>query len=90
MTETETVISSERPNPQLIQELFDKDPLSLSDQDIDTIILEFRLDRAEYLQPKEAKPKKVSAAKAAKDVKESSQTTLALDPADLKDLGLDL
>ena len=80
-------ISSEKPDPRLIQELFDKDPLDLSDQDIDLIILDFRLDRANYLQPK---PVKESKAKKASASKESSQETLALGDIDLADLGLEL
>jgi len=62
----ETIIEVARPDPQLIQELFDKDPLDLSDTDIDMIILSFRQDRADYLQPKEAKPAKGKAAAAVK------------------------
>lgn len=45
----------ERADPKLIQELFDTDPLKLSDRDIDLIIAEFRQDRMDYLQPPEEK-----------------------------------
>lgn len=82
-----TIIEVERPDPKLIQQLFDEDPLKLSDQDIDTIILSFRMDRQEYLQPKEAKASK---AKKASEKKESSQLTLEVDADILNDLGLDL
>lgn len=47
-------------DPGLIQELFDKDPLELTDQDLDIIIAKFRTDRMNYLQPPEAKTKKAA------------------------------
>lgn len=37
-------------DPRLIQELFDQDPLKLTDQDLDTIVAAFRQDRQNYLQ----------------------------------------
>ena len=46
-----------RPDPRLIQELFDKDPLELSEQDLDLIIAEFRADRVSYLQAEVTKGK---------------------------------
>lgn len=49
-----------RIDPKLIQELFDKDPLELSNQDLDIIIADFRQQRMDYMQPAEAKPKKTS------------------------------
>jgi hypothetical protein len=66
-------------DPRLIAELFDMDPLKLSDQDLDLIIAEFRSDRMSYLQaPVEKKEAK------AKAVKGPKVTQL-----DLSDLGLD-
>ena len=52
------------PDPRLIQELFDKDPLELGDQDIDTIIAYLRQDRLNFLQPAEEKAPKAKASKA--------------------------
>lgn len=54
-------VVSSRVDPRLIQELFDKDPLELSSQDLDIIIADFRQQRIDYMQPAEAKPKKTSA-----------------------------
>jgi hypothetical protein len=72
---------TERPDPKLIQELFDKDPLSLSDTDLDLIIAEFRQDRMDYLQPpEEKKGKKASASKA--------PPALSIDTDLLSDLGI--
>lgn len=89
MTDTpETAISAERPDPRLIQELFDKDPLELSDQDIDLIILDFRLDRANYLQPKAPKEPKSKKASASKE--SSAETVPMLPGLSLEDLGLEL
>jgi hypothetical protein len=73
---------TERPDPQLIQELFDTDPLKLTDRDLDTIIAEFRAERVDYLQPT---PEKASKAKA---VKASKAPAISLDEDLLKDLGL--
>lgn len=53
-------ITPTRIDPKLIQELFDKDPLELSNQDLDIIIADFRQQRMDYMQPAEAKPKKAS------------------------------
>lgn len=53
-------ITPTRIDPKLIQELFDKDPLDLSNQDLDIIIADFRQQRMDYMQPAEAKPKKGS------------------------------
>ncbi len=75
-----------RPDPGLIQELFDKDPLDLSDQDLDTIILEFRMDRANYIQARD-EGKKPSRAKASAK-KESASPTVEISPDLLSDLGL--
>lgn len=77
-------IPTERPDPRLIQELFDKDPLELSDQDLDTIIASFRAERMDYLQPKEPKAKKASASKAPK------APVIDIEPDLLSDLGIDL
>lgn len=78
--ETEELLELASVDPQLIQELFDKDPLLLSDQDLDVIIGEFRRDRANYIQAsKEPKGKKASAAKSA---------VIPLGQIDLADLGL--
>lgn len=73
------------PDPQLIQELFDKDPQELSDQDIDQIVLSFRLDRMNYLQP--AEEKKSSSKKSSKRAVEPD---IPVTGDLLKDLGLDL
>lgn len=72
-----------RPDPKLIQELFDKDPLDLTDQDLDLIIQEFRQDRMSYLQAEKAPKSKA---------KSSSSAAPAIPvQADLiADLGLDL
>lgn len=40
-----------------LQELFDKDPMDLSEQDIDRIVLELRKARVEFIE-KEKAPKK--------------------------------
>lgn len=53
-------IVSTRVDPRLIQELFDKDPLELSNQDLDVIIADFRSQRMDYMQPDEPKAKKSS------------------------------
>lgn len=37
-------------SPTSLQELFDRDPLSLSDSDIDTIVLELRTQRERWQQ----------------------------------------
>lgn len=47
-------------SPALIQELFDKDPLDLTTEELNTIIAKFRADRMNYLQPAEPKTKKVA------------------------------
>lgn len=62
MTTTEQLTSQPdegipRVDPKLIQELFDKDPLSLSRQDLDVIIGEFRAGRMAYLNPPTAEAK---------------------------------
>jgi hypothetical protein len=74
-----------RPDPRLIQELFDTDPLDLTDQDLDLIIAEFRADRVNYLQ-EQAVGKKTAKAKAAA----KSPAIPVSDQLDLSDLGLDL
>lgn len=67
-------------DPRLIQELFDKDPLALTDQDLDVIIAEFRKDRANYIQESSTpKAKKTSAKK---------EAVIPLGQIDLADLGL--
>ena len=70
----------ERLDPKLIQELFDMDPLKLSDQDIDKIIAHLRADRAAFMMPAPAKPKKASASKSA---------VVPLGEISLLDLGLE-
>lgn len=72
-----------KPDPRLVQELFDKDPLELTTQDLDTIIHAFRAERMEYLQPPEEKPKK------AKAVKEVKGPEIPIDPDLLDILGLE-
>lgn len=73
-------ITPTRIDPKLIQELFDKDPLDLSNQDLDVIIADFRQQRMDYMQPAEAKPKK-SSSKA-----KSSGPTVTVSDDLLKDL----
>jgi len=89
MTEPADVVPAEplaRPDPELIQRLFDEDPLNLSDQDYDLIIAEFRAQRMEYMQPEAEKPKKASASRAKKPAVELGEDAQDL----LKDLGLDI
>lgn len=51
------------PDPKLIAELFDRDPLTLTDADLDEIIRALRLDRANYMAIASApKPSKSKAA----------------------------
>lgn len=69
-------------SPALIQELFDKDPLDLTNEDLDIIIAKFRSDRMNYLQPSEPKTKKVAGSKKALPAPQ-----LDID-IDLGDLGL--
>jgi len=73
---------TERADPKLIQELFDRDPLLLSDVDIDTIIAEFRQDRMDYLQPPEEKKAKGTASRS------KSTPALSIDPDLLSELGI--
>ena len=73
----------ERADPKLIQELFDTDPLKLSDRDIDLIIAEFRQDRMDYLQPPEEK--KSAKAKAASS---KAPPAISVDPDLLSELGI--
>ncbi len=84
MSETPS-IPIERPDPRLVQELFDKDPLDLTDQDLDVIIASFRAERMDYLQPKEPKAKKTTAKAAA-----SKAPAIEISKDLLSDLGLDL
>jgi hypothetical protein len=72
------------PDPHLIQELFDQDPLKLSDTDIDSMIAYFRAERINYLRPAEEKPKKAPKAKATKISAEQAAAAADL----LSDLGL--
>lgn len=55
-----------RVDPRLIQELFDKDPLKLTNQDLDVIIGEFRAGRMAYLTPPADAPKAKSGSSRAK------------------------
>lgn len=48
--------------PESLQELFDKDPLSLTDSDVEKIVTELRAARALWVKA-EAKGKKVAAPK---------------------------
>lgn len=65
-------------DPRLIQELFDKDPLALTTQDLDLIVAEFRKDRMNYIQAS-AEPK----------VKKGKKEALIpLGQIDLSELGL--
>lgn len=74
---------NERPDPQLIQRLFDEDPLNLSEGDLDLIIAEFRAERMDYMQPNE--PKKTKGSKAVS----KAPPAISLDgQMDLGDLGL--
>lgn len=73
----------QRADPRLIQELFDKDPLSLTDVDLDLIIADFRADRANYIQADKGKAKKAATAKASK-----APLIPVSDQLDLTDLGL--
>lgn len=80
VTDLESMVIS----PGLIQELFDKDPLELTDQDLTVIIAKFRADRLNYLQPPEEKKAKKASTKA---VATSSAPQLDLGLS-LSDLGL--
>lgn len=71
-------------SPQLINEIFDKDPLSLSDQDIDTTIAYMRQQRQNYLQAPAEKAAKKAAGKATKP------SVVPTDGIDLKQLGLEI
>ena len=73
-------ITPTRIDPKLIQELFDKDPLELSNQDLDIIIADFRQQRMDYMQPAETKPKKGSSKS------KSSGPTVTVSDDLLKDL----
>jgi len=50
-------------NPRSLDELFNRDPLDLADQDIDVIVAEFRKQRAAWLAA-EGQPKAKAAPKA--------------------------
>lgn len=50
----------EEATPDSLQELFDRDPLQLTDSDIEKIVTELRAQRARW-EVREAKPKKTSA-----------------------------
>lgn len=80
---TEELEAIAAPDPRLIQELFDKDPLNLTEQDLDTIIAFFRADRVNYLQKVEEKAKKPKAEKKEKVAKGSQSTESLLDMLDL-------
>lgn len=68
-------------DPRLLDELFNMDPLKLSDTDLDVIIAELRKDRAEHLAAAAApKGKKAASAK---------QAVIPLGDIDLSELGLD-
>lgn len=64
-----------RADPKLIAELFERDPLKLSDQDLDLIIRELRADRLDFLKPDEPK--------AAKPAKGKKSAAIDLDMLDL-------
>ena len=67
-------------DPRLIDELFNLDPLKLTDQDLDVIIAELRKDRQLHLAAAAApKAKKASAKK---------EAVVPLGDIDLADLGL--
>ena len=69
-------------DPRLIDELFNMDPLKLTDADLDVIIADLRKDRADHLAAAAApKGKKVAAA--------GKQAVIPLGDIDLADLGLD-
>lgn len=65
-------------NPKLIDELFNMDPLKLSDADLNVIIAELRKGRQLHL----------TAAAAPKASKVSKQAVIPLGDIDLGDLGL--
>lgn len=65
-------------DPRLIDELFNMDPLKLTDADLDVIIAELRKDRQLHL----------AAASAPKGKKASKQAEIPLGDIDLADLGL--
>lgn len=71
-------------NPQLIAELFERDPLKLSTQDLDLIIAELRKDREAFIASGVGDPKK-SKAKGASPTKSA---VVPLGQIDLSDLGL--
>ena len=81
MSEVEQ-IPTERPDPNLIQELFDADPLKLSDQNIDTMIAYYRTERFNYMQAPEEKKSKAKAKPALTPEEEAGAKDL------LSDLGL--
>ena len=65
-------------DPRLIDELFNMDPLKLTDADLDIIIAELRKDRELHLQ----------AAATPKAKKSPKQAEIPLGDIDLADLGL--
>lgn len=73
------------PNPALIAELFDTDPLKLSDQDLDVIIAELRKDRLTFLETSKGDAKKSKTKGAASSAKSA---VVPLGQISLEDLGL--
>lgn len=58
--------NTEQPQENTLQELFSRDPLKLSDQDIATIVAKFREQRAKWNVAQAAEPKTAKAPKAPK------------------------
>lgn len=81
-TEMQPTESKPSVDPKLIQELFDKDPLKLTQQDLDIIIGEFRAGRMAYLTPPEATSKSTPRTKSGK----KAVVELDLNQIDLEDL----
>lgn len=74
-----------RPDPGLIAQLFEQDPLSLTKTDLDAIVAELRADRRYYREQQEeaAKKPKKETKKAISEADQAAARDL------LSDLGLD-
>lgn len=69
-------------DPRLIDELFNMDPLKLTDADLDVIIAELRKDRAAHLLA-------AAAPKGKKTIAAGKQAQIPLGDINLADLGLE-
>ena len=72
------------PDPASLDELMQRDPLELTEQDLTTLVKYFRQNRERWLleeKVKQSKPKAIRGAKAPKT--KTPPTTLSLDEADL-------